>query len=134
MMKLINWKKSEQLMKMVDARSGECLANVVRSFLLFPDTLPQDAVCVEGIWKIGGQLYLHTWIETDDTIIDPTLSLPENRNYWIDTEHYKIRQFNKEELKHRFWNQFLGPGVQLEMTINWNDQKVEQIRHEIDPP
>jgi hypothetical protein len=80
--KYIDWVVSRTIADAVDARMGECLANVVRAFFDYCDILPEDAVLVEGIYGYGGQHNPHTWIETANSIIE--LSLVHETNIrWI---------------------------------------------------
>jgi hypothetical protein len=133
-MKSVDWHTSEKIADIVDARIGECVANVTRALLDFRNTLPKDAVYVEGLWMFGGQLYNHTWIETRYTIIDPTLARETNWELRGTAKHYSIDTYSEEELETRFADQPRGPGVRLEMKLNWDDPRVVKLAHEVDPP
>lgn len=132
--KNIDWSTSEKVAIIIDARLGECVANVVRAFLDFRNCLPKDAVYVEGLWKKGGQLGPHTWIETNNNIIDPTLVCETNRNLRESAVHYPMKMCSEDQVRRRYGDQPRGPGVRLEMELDWDDPRVQRLAHEVDPP
>ena len=100
----------------------------------FRTALPRDAVYVEGLWKIGGQVACHTWIETNDTIIDPTLACEENDQLRESARHYAIDTYTEDQVRIRFANQPREPGNRLEMNLGWHDPRVRKLADEIDLP
>lgn len=133
-MKPVDWHTSEKVRNAVNAQLGECVANVARAFLKFPDLLPNDAVYVEGLWKLGGQLNLHAWIETQTSIIDPTLALQSNTLLREGVGHYAIQSLVGDEIVKRFRKRSIEPGVVFQVELGWDDARVEKLAHEVDPP
>jgi hypothetical protein len=133
-MKKVDWSTSTKVADIVDSQIGECVANVARAMLDFRNILPEDAVYVEGLWKIGGQLACHAWIDTSDSIIDPTLVRETNHQLRETVEHYPIQTYSTDQLRRRFGNRPRGPGVRLKMELDWDDPRVERLSKEVDPP
>jgi hypothetical protein len=95
----IDFNRSKRVAVLVGAEFGKCATNVATAFLEAREELPNQLQYVEGLLMIGGQANLHAWIETDDTIIDPTLAVwPEA---WLQErtgdDHYPILQYSADE-------------------------------------
>lgn len=132
--KPVDWTISERIRNLVNARMGECVANVARAFLRYRSELPPDAKFTEGIWMYGGQAILHTWIETVDSVIDPTLACETNVSLRYSSKHYRLRSVSERKIAERFRDKAIEPGVFLQMTLTWSDPDVEALRKVVDPP
>lgn len=75
-MKALDIKLSEQLAEKIKAKSAECWRNAYNALIESP-----GAYYVEG-WAFGGIAFEHGWIETDNSIIDPTLYKDPPRGYF----------------------------------------------------
>ena len=132
--KPVDWDSSHRLACTIDARMGECVANVARAFLDFPGFLPADAQPVQGYWMIGGQLGLHAWIETSETIIDPTLAAEKNPALRSTSRHHPILRFTREQLRAHYGGVDRSPGTRLEFIVSEDDPEVKRLSHQLDPP
>jgi hypothetical protein len=133
-MKNIDWIASKTIADAVDARIGECLANVVRAFLDHRDILPEDAVHVEGIYAYGGQFNLHTWIETANSIIELSLVRDTNKALRESVRHFPILTRDESEIKKLYGDKPRAPGVRLIMDLNFDDPRVVRLLDEVDTP
>ncbi len=133
-MGLVDWEASKKIAKLVDAEIGTCVVNAARAFRYFRSDLPEDAVYVEGLWKVGGQPHFHTWIEASDAIIDPTLVCEPNSTLRETTTHHPINRLGEDQVAARFEGESLDPGHRLEMELSWDDPRVDELLQRIDPP
>ena len=129
----VNWALSKLIAKLVDAEIGTCVVNVARAFYCFRTNLPENSVYIEGIWMADGQPHLHTWIEADDTIIDPTLVCETNKRLRDTTSHHPIEKLSEDEVAARFEGESLDAGDRLEMELTWDDPRVDELLRLIDP-
>jgi len=130
-MKEIDWVMSKRIADIVDARVGECVTNVLRAFLDHPDILPKDAVFVEGLYVLGGQEGLHAWIETTDSIIDPTI-VNETKGILSERiQHHKVHSRDKNEILELYGDEPREPGNGLQMKLTWDDPRIDEIIREI---
>ena len=132
--KEIDWETSESIATVVGARVGECVANVLRAFLDHPDILPKDSVFVEGLYRLGGQLGLHTWIETAVSVIDPTIVRQPNYLLHERIAHYKIIVRTDDEIMRLYGSADRAPRTALRMKLSWSDPGVDELAHIVDPP
>jgi hypothetical protein len=132
--KKVDWVASRRISDMIDARLGECLANVVRAFLDFPESLPSDAAFIEGIHNYGGQFSPHTWIETADKIIELSLVHDKNPALRDHVEYFPIQQRDKEEIHKLYGDKPHEPGTRLIMIVGYDDPRVVKLLEEIDTP
>ena len=132
--KKVDWVASKRLSDIIDARLGECLANVVRAFLDFPESLPSDATFIEGIHNYGGQFTSHTWIETADNIIELSLVHDTNLSLRDHVEYYPIQQQDKEDIHKLYGDKPHEPGTRLIMTVGYDDPRVVKLLDEVDTP
>jgi hypothetical protein len=109
---------SDRLADTIDARVGECAANIARAFLDFRSSFPTDAEPVQGYWMIGGQLGLHTWIETPNMIIDPTLAAHDNASLRSSARHHAIRRLTETELRDHYGSLTRAPGTRLDLIVS----------------
>lgn len=133
-MNSVDWATSKIIADIVDARISECVANVVRAFLDYRNILPEDAIHVEGLYWYGGQIGLHTWIETKNYIIELSLVRETNRELRETIRHYKILTRDENEIKKLYGDKPRAPGDSLIMELNWDDPRVEKLANEVDSP
>lgn len=133
-MKRIDWQESKIVKEAVDAQVGECVANNVRAFLRSRHLILRNAEYVEGLWLIGGQLGIHAWIETPNSIIDPTLLCWKNASLRNSAKHYAIQSLSGDEVIEKYKDQSIEAGGVLQVDLSWADPRVEKLSHEVDPP
>lgn len=135
-MKDIDFNRSKRVAVLVGTEVGKCATNVATAFLEAREELPNQLQYVEGLLMIGRQANLHAWIETDDTIIDPTLAVwPET---WLQErtgdDHYPILQYSADEFLNRLKEEAFTPRTRRELMLAEDDPRVKEKRMEIDPP
>ena len=128
-LKSVDLTASERIADLVGAQEGRCVANVLVAILYHREALPENIRYVEGLWMVSGQTDIHAWIETEDTIIDPTLV---RLRFEFHKRSEPILYLCEEEVKARFGGRVIKPGDQLELILDWCD--VEAVRKEFDPP
>lgn len=135
-MKDIDFSASKRVAKLVNAEIGKCATNVATAFLKAREILPNQSQYVEGVLMIGGQSNLHAWIETEDTIIDPTLGVWPKA--WLQertgNDHYPILRYSTDEFLDRLKNEAFTLGAIRELILTDDDPKVKEKRKKIDPP
>ena len=133
-MKTINLQLSERIRKLVNATEGGCATNIAKAFIYHRKALPEDALYVEGFWKVGGQAGPHAWIEADDQIIDPTYMCLSRylRNEGV--PHYPILRLSWDEAYKHYRSQPVDSGKQLDLILDYDSPEVDKVLHEIDPP
>jgi hypothetical protein len=132
--KTIDWVKSNLIADIIDARLSECVANVTRAFLDFRHILPKNAFYVEGLYWYGGQLFLHTWIETANHIIDPTIIREMNDELRETIRHYKILRRTESEIHRVYGSVDRAPGHRLNMKLTHNNPKVVKLEQALEMP
>ena len=125
-MKEIGWDSSYKLATIIDARIGECKTNVIRAFLDYRNMLPGDAVIVEGLHLIGGQVYGHAWIETPEYIIDPTIVCEENESLKETVKYDKVRELEENLVRKEYSEQTRTPGTRILVNIDYDDPDIQR--------
>jgi hypothetical protein len=134
MKKIIDLDKSDKIASLVDAKVGMCHTNVAKAFLLDNCLLSDRSDYVEGIWMSEGQAYLHAWIETDDSIIDPTYEVSPDRTKLGTTGHFVIKRYNAVEYLAVLRKEGFKIESSRKLSIKWDDPEVIELLHKIDPP
>lgn len=132
--KEIDWETSKLISASIEAEIGECVANVGRAILQIKDQLPDNSVFVEGLYKVGGQLGLHAWIETETTIIDPTVVLQTPSVLREQLLHFPIKTLSMNDAIEYFRSLNVDKGGFLHVSLDWSDEQVIRVAHEVDPP
>ena len=135
-MKQVDWEESKNISQLIDAREYCCVTNIARAFLRFKNDIPHDAVYTEGFRMDGGQRGKHTWIETANSIIDPTLVCETRNQSKKNTTHHPVKELSESEIRSRFQNQSIEPGVEVfmdEYCKGWDKSKVRKLKNKVDP-
>lgn len=133
--KQVDWNESNRIATAVSAQPGRCVSNVARAFLYYLHLLPADALYIQGLWLLGGQCDSHVWIETDQTIIDPTLAARDLHSFFY--LHYKHSQpilvMCPELVLSHYCGFCINPGEPLDLILDSSDPRVKIIEPRFDP-
>jgi hypothetical protein len=133
-MKDIDFDTSNRIATLVGAEVGLCATNVAIAFLQAKAEMPDQSQYIEGLWWIGGQVVLHAWIETDDSIIDPTLAVSSKSLLREKIGHYPIERYSEDEFLKHLREEAFTLRSRRELGLTWDDPRVEALRKKIDPP
>ncbi len=123
--KKIDHKLSEELAKLTNATVGNCARNVCISFLRYREILPDDSFYIEGTWIVQGQFDLHAWIESENSIIDPTYAvLPSHAKRSV-RRRTKILCMPWEIVEPHYKQQSLDNDHKLDLVLDLSDDAVK---------
>jgi hypothetical protein len=133
-MKRIDWDISIRMGNLVNAQQGMCVDNVARTIRLAGHELPQKARYVEGIWYLGGQIFQHAWIETDDSIIDPTLAAIVPKALLCERmEYHVIINRSLEDFLAYVGDQAPQATGRLKLLLPSDDSRIDEMIDKVDP-
>lgn len=133
-MKNLDLDQSKKIALLVNAEVGKCASNVATAFLQARADLYGCPHYVEGLWIIGGQNYLHAWIETNDVIIDPTFAVLTGSMSREEVKYCRILSYSEDEFLDRLRKVSFTIGAKLELVLNRDDPRVDLALQEVDPP